>query len=744
MSVLAGLFAQAEAGEQAAAAAEGEAEASAAKRAPQTYRFSVALDPEQTQVISFTELVAQQRAAAGTLLEGGASRSAASEPDSDKGSCYDSEDSFLDDQELVEELEPSHMKSKIDGFFINTGSMDAEEDPSYGGNGAGGHFGSSKKSKKKAQPEPSRKRPKLSPGPGGPVLAQAANGGGGRSSTSPQGTLSGTSPTGESRASHGGASPEGGGGKPKKAKKGPPPPRVHDGIAARIEDLRRVVDSSESLQAEGVLDPKTLPEWLEKPVKKVERALRLFIPKQGEWDNVRKNVGKHLKEILPPWKLTDAQLRRLGDNDANDDALFAKDLEGDLCSTLKEAANKQLKERPDDDDEEEETSPVSDKAEEGGDGGKEGAEGDGKRKKKRARKEVEGFNYDDRDAAVQTSVSFVWEAAQIARYTECVELMYDSHVCTHGKSAKTQKEFQKVVGKFHSRLAKQMPKVMHECKVPQMEMSLKREGATEVPAIMKEFHADQVQRLEQDKRRAKAEAAKRKEAEAKRREEVRKENELRKQERQARARAAAAEQESFRAAAAAAKAQAAAVAQAKAAAAAAAAAAASPQLPAAAGGAVGAGAPGQAGAVAGQIHRPTAVHAPTTGAPSQPQSQQARSKEEQLALAIAAAAKGRQDAATAAAAAAAATQASTPGALAATAAVAAAAGVPKPSAISLLPSAGAAAPKPARKKKEAWQLELLTAAYAISKDTPTGADLEQLATQTCDPAASSRALAKVC
>eukprot|EP01045_Picozoa_sp_COSAG04_P052758 COSAG04_NODE_22653_length_351_cov_0.809524_1_plen_84_part_01 len=84
--MLAGLFAQAEAGEKAAAAAEGEAEASAAKRAPQTYRFSVALDPEQTQVISFTELVAQQRAAAGTLLEGGASRSAASEPDSDKGS----------------------------------------------------------------------------------------------------------------------------------------------------------------------------------------------------------------------------------------------------------------------------------------------------------------------------------------------------------------------------------------------------------------------------------------------------------------------------------------------------------------------------------------------------------------------------------------------------------------------------------------------------------------------------------
>ena len=31
-----------------------------------------------------------------------------------------------------------------------------------------------------------------------------------------------------------------------------------------------------ALQAEGVLDPKTLPEWLEKPVKKVERALRLF------------------------------------------------------------------------------------------------------------------------------------------------------------------------------------------------------------------------------------------------------------------------------------------------------------------------------------------------------------------------------------------------------------------------------------------------------------------------------------
>ena len=78
------------------------------------------------------------------------------------------------------------------------------------------------------------------------------------------------------------------------------------------------------------------------------------------------------------------------------------------------------------------------------------------------------------------------------------------------------------------------------------------------------------------------------------------------------------------------------------------------------------------------------------------------------------------------------------------AAVAAAAGVPKPSAISLLPSAGAAAPKPARKKKEAWQLELLTAAYAISKDTPTGTDLEQLATQTCEPNSGPCALAKIC
>ena len=48
------------------------------------------------------------------------------------------------------------------------------------------------------------------------------------------------------------------------------------------------------------------------------------------------------------------------------------------------------------------------------------------------------------------------------------------------ESQNAQKEFQKVVGKFHSRLAKLMPKVMHECKVPQMEMSLKREGATEV------------------------------------------------------------------------------------------------------------------------------------------------------------------------------------------------------------------------------------------------------------------------
>ena len=91
-------------------------------------------------------------------------------------------------------------------------------------------------------------------------------------------------------------------------------------------------------------DPKILPEWLQKCVKKIERALRLHIPKQPEWQKTRVDTLKHMRELLAPWKLTEAQMRKLGDHDAADDDEFSKELGADLCKTLKDAAQKQLDE----------------------------------------------------------------------------------------------------------------------------------------------------------------------------------------------------------------------------------------------------------------------------------------------------------------------------------------------------------------------------------------------------------------
>jgi hypothetical protein len=261
MSVLAGLFAQAEAGQP--------------QPSDGTYRFEVVLDPSETQVICFDELVEQQRQSASMMLDASGASSKASEPDSDKGSCYDSDDSFLDDDELVAELEPSNMKSTIGGFFINTGSMDAEEDPEYGkqgdyhesggGNGGGGGGGGGKKKKKKKANKKekrtaldqgagdSHKRQKTdqataeafaplagsAPVPGPAAVAPAAVSSAVAGSVAP-------ATTADSQPSPRGAPGRViDGGKPKK-KKGPPLPKIHDGIAARIEDLRRVVDSRDS------------------------------------------------------------------------------------------------------------------------------------------------------------------------------------------------------------------------------------------------------------------------------------------------------------------------------------------------------------------------------------------------------------------------------------------------------------------------------------------------------------------
>lgn len=339
------------------------------------------------------------------MLDASAASSKASEPDSDKGSCYDSEDSFLDDDELVAELEPSNMKSKIGGFFINTGTMDAEEDPAYGQ--LGDHYGSSgkaggagggkkqqqkkkdgkqKEAKKKARDmatdhgaSGSQKRQKLSDSPGAVAAASlpsTATPVPGSAMPGPDSdAIAGSIPSvpADRQPSPRGGSGRGADAKPKK-KKGPPLPKIHDGIAARIEDLRRLVDSRDSqndgkfstvymswhrnkpfsqlrrARRTGLEDLKVLPDWLEKRAKKIERALRLHIAKQAEWQKMRVDTLKHMRELMAPWKLTEAQMRKIGDHDAADDEEFSKELGADLCKTLKEAGQKQLDEHAERDD----------------------------------------------------------------------------------------------------------------------------------------------------------------------------------------------------------------------------------------------------------------------------------------------------------------------------------------------------------------------------------------------------------
>ena len=106
----------------------------------------------------------------------------------------------------------------------------------------------------------------------------------------------------------------------------------------------------------GLEDLKVLPDWLEKRVKKIERALRLHIAKQAEWQKMRVDALKHMRELMAPWKLTEAQMRKIGDHDAADDDVFSKELGADLCKTLKEAAQKQLEEHSERDDAKDDTS----------------------------------------------------------------------------------------------------------------------------------------------------------------------------------------------------------------------------------------------------------------------------------------------------------------------------------------------------------------------------------------------------
>lgn len=48
----------------------------------------------------------------------------------DIGAGYDSNDSFIDDSDYAELVVPPNVRTKFDGFFINSGTLEALEDKS--------------------------------------------------------------------------------------------------------------------------------------------------------------------------------------------------------------------------------------------------------------------------------------------------------------------------------------------------------------------------------------------------------------------------------------------------------------------------------------------------------------------------------------------------------------------------------------------------------------------------------------
>jgi hypothetical protein len=470
----------------------------------QSYRFQVPIDPGMTQVISFQELVATAAAApaaarqqqekgvhqAEQVLADKSSTSPVSPADdnaSDKGSCYDSEDSFLDDAELVRELEPSRMKSKIDGFFINTGVMDAEEDPSYDSAEAarvgGGHWKGARGDRSKA-PRKRKGGASMSPRAGKQQASASAHGTGSEHtsagaaltvsqqlagpahSTLPAPGSGAPSPTvRQPRSPTASASKKQPKKKGKKVKR-EPPPAIDCGIAARVDGLREFLLREENhahvLRARDPLsepiDSKALPAWLEPQVTKIEAGLRIYTQKRVDWKDVRKKLLKHVNPLLAPWKLTEPQLRKLGDNEVNDDADIQKEIEQELLTCVKSAAQQQYaatKDQPQD------TAPSKDSDVAASLEKEQTAVDDGGRAR-RKRQKVSSFQAGPANEHPAPWMSFVWGMADLKRYEECVKEMYYLHVRSYGRPKAPEFAKGPVVKKFHTKLAKALHPEMFE------------------------------------------------------------------------------------------------------------------------------------------------------------------------------------------------------------------------------------------------------------------------------------------
>ena len=247
---------------------------------------------------------------------------------------------------------------------------------------------------------------------------------------------------------------------------------------------------------------KMLPEWLEAKVKEVEVALRLYVPKKSDWQKSRKETQVHLRNIVQPWKITEAQLRKIGDQDLEAEKEWAQEIQQELCNTIKEASAQQLATQQEKDlppsSVQISTGAASEGDEDEGRSGV-GAEqqpevGEGVRSK-RKRQKVSSFIAEPNSGTGNESwLAFTWTDTHLKDYYECTLHMYECHVRTHGRKVDKANDFKLVAKKFHSKLAKCMHKGMHERETVRLVESLKKagsdfrkppvpEGLTPVPAV---------------------------------------------------------------------------------------------------------------------------------------------------------------------------------------------------------------------------------------------------------------------
>ena len=98
------------------------------------------------------------------------------------------------------------------------------------------------------------------------------------------------------------------------------------------------------IRASGPDDPlrNKLPEWLQAKVKEVEVALRLHVGKKIEWQPKRKEVMVHVRAIVQPWKISERQLAKIGDNDGKKESEWIDDLQKELFDAIKEDSKQQV------------------------------------------------------------------------------------------------------------------------------------------------------------------------------------------------------------------------------------------------------------------------------------------------------------------------------------------------------------------------------------------------------------------